>query len=146
MSSHLPRSQRVPQVFAADARPGVDAFVYCKGCGDALVDQPRHQERRGGVTTMMCAACQTQHGHVLIPEPGAPTFCFRCGRPDVIVVEKGFSPTIHHLCPRCVPDRYARYRAGNFRTLQKDQGARWVGTPQSQQEQPTVNSHGGASH
>ena len=146
MNSHVPRWQRVPEVFAADARPGADAFVYCKGCGAALVDQPRHQERRVAVTTMMCDARQKRHGHVLIPGSGAPTFCFRCGRPDVIVVEKGFSPTIHHLFPRCVPDRYARYRAGNFRTLQKDQGARGDGTPQSQQEQPTVNSHEGASH
>ena len=144
MNSHLPRWQRVPEVFAADARPGADAFVYCKGCGAALVDQPRHQERRGGVTTMMCAACQTQHGHVLIPGSGAPTFCFRCGGPDVIVVEKGLSPVTHHLCPRCVPDRYARYRAGNFRTLQEDQSTRGVGKPLLQ-EPPTINSHEGAS-
>lgn len=117
MNSHVLRSQRVPEVFAADVRPGADAFVYCKGCGMSLPDQPRHQERRVAVTTMMCAACQKLHGHALIPGSNARTFCFRCGRPDAIVIEKGFSPTIHHLCPRCVPDRYARYRAGNFRTL-----------------------------
>ena len=114
------RWQRVPEVLAVDIRPGADAFVYCKGCGVALPAQPRYQEIRGGVTTMMCEACQKQHGHVLIPGSDAPTFCFRCGRPDVIVVENGFSPVTHHLCPRCVPDRFARYRAGNFRTPQEN--------------------------
>ena len=145
MNSHVSRYQRVPEVFAADERPGADAFVYCKGCGASLPNQPRHQERRAAVTTMMCEACQKLHGHALIPGSGAPTFCFRCGGPDGIVVQKGFLPVTHHLCPRCVPDRYARYRAGNFRTLQEDQRASGVGKPLLP-EQPTVNSQEGASH
>ena len=120
MSMHTSRTQRIPEVFVADTRPGADQFVYCKGCGISLSDQPRHQERRVTVTTMMCEACQQRHGHALMPQAGAPTFCFRCGGRDVIVVEGGFSPVTHHLCPRCVPDRLARFRSGNFRTPQEN--------------------------
>jgi hypothetical protein len=63
---------------------------------------------------MMCEDCQKRHGHALMPSPGAPTFCYRCGGPDVIVIEKGMSPITYHLCPRCVPDRVARFRKGDF--------------------------------
>jgi hypothetical protein len=115
MNSPSARWQRIPEVFATDIRPGADAFVYCKGCGVTLPDQPRYQEKRVAITTMMCKACQKRHGHLLMPSPAAPTFCFRCGGRDVIVVEKSVSPVTHHLCPRCVPARLARYRAGNFR-------------------------------
>ncbi len=118
MSPHISRSQRVVEVFAADVRPGADALVYCKGCGDPLTGQPRIQERRVTITTMMCESCQELHGHALMPGAGAPTFCFRCGGQDTVVIEKAFSPITHRLCPRCVPERLARYQAGNFNAPQ----------------------------
>jgi hypothetical protein len=120
MNVHTSRSQRVVEVFAADTRPGADNFVYCKGCGVSLSGQARRQQSRVAVTVMMCEECQTRHGHALIPESGAPSFCYRCGGPDTIVIEKGYSPVIHHLCPRCVPDRLARYRAGDFSQPRSD--------------------------
>jgi hypothetical protein len=63
---------------------------------------------------MMCRECQEIHGHPLIPKSGAPTFCYRCGGPDEIFEAPGTSPAIYHVCPRCLPDRAARYRAGDF--------------------------------
>jgi len=120
MNSHNSRPQRVPEVFADDVRPGADTFVYCKGCGVPLEGQPRHQERRVAITAMMCEPCQERFGHALVPGPDAQSFCYRCGSPDVIVIEHSFSPVTHRLCPRCVPERLARYRAGNFRTLHEN--------------------------
>ncbi|GAC1520252.1 MAG: hypothetical protein NVS2B16_27190 [Chloroflexota bacterium] len=116
MNTRTPRAQRIPEVFTADERPGADVRVYCKGCGVALTGEVRHQKPKVAVTVMMCEDCQTQHGHALMPLPGAPSFCYRCGEPDTLVVEEGFSPVTHRLCPRCVPERLARYSAGNFRT------------------------------
>jgi hypothetical protein len=101
-------------VFAPDTRPGADSFVYCKGCGHQLAGQLRHQERKTVITVMMCETCRERYGHQLVPPPGAPSFCYRCGARDVIFVEREFSPITHHLCPRCMPDRVARYSAGNF--------------------------------
>ena len=114
MNVHSSRSERVPEVFAVDSRPGADTFVYCKGCGISLAGQARRQQARTAVTVMMCDECQVRHGHALMPAPGTPSFCYRCGGPDEIVVEKSFSPVTYHLCPRCVPERLARYRAGDF--------------------------------
>ncbi|GAC1405287.1 MAG: hypothetical protein NVSMB52_19120 [Chloroflexota bacterium] len=120
MAPHISRDQRIVEVFTNDTRPGADSFVYCKGCGESLVGQARHQKAKVKVTTMMCEKCQKRHGHALMPKPGAPSFCYRCGEPDAIVVEEGFSPVTHHLCPRCVPERLARYRAGDFETPLQD--------------------------
>jgi hypothetical protein len=63
---------------------------------------------------MMCESCRNLHSHQLVPTPGSPSFCYRCGEPDAVFVEKGFSPATYRICPRCLPDRAARYRAGNF--------------------------------
>jgi hypothetical protein len=108
------RQRSIPEVFAPDTRPGADAFVYCKGCGHPLEGHARRVERREVVTVMMCEACCQIHGHQLVPAPGAPSYCYRCGGPDEIFVTSGVSPSTYHVCPRCVPDRAARYRAGNF--------------------------------
>ncbi|MDQ2743840.1 MAG: hypothetical protein M3Z66_16305 [Chloroflexota bacterium] len=108
------RRQRVPQVFAPDPRPSAEEFVYCKGCGQPLEGQTRRQEHRAVVAVMMCEPCRARHGHQLIPESGEPSFCYRCGGPDEIFIELCFSPVTYHVCPRCIPERAARYRAGNF--------------------------------
>lgn len=108
------RAQRVPEGFEPDARPGADAYVYCKGCGKPLESRDRLTRGRAVVDVMMCEACREVHGHPLVPTPGSPTFCYRCGGPEEVFVEPGTSPAIRHICPRCLPARAARYRAGDF--------------------------------
>ncbi len=68
------------------------------------------------VDVMMCEPCREKHGHQLMPSPGSPTFCYRCGGPEEIYSEPAITPVIHHLCPRCLPERAARYVDGNFET------------------------------
>jgi hypothetical protein len=114
------RWQRVPEVFADDPRPGAENSVYCKGCGEPLADHARHLQRKEIVAVMMCEACQERHGHALMPASDAPSFCYRCGGKDEIFVENGLSPITYHVCPRCVPDRVARYRAGDFEPPKRD--------------------------
>lgn len=113
-SSNRPRSE--PEVFAPDDRPGADAFVYCKGCGTQLEGRARLSKPKAVVDTMMCEPCIEKHGHALMPSPGSPTFCYRCGGPEEIYIAPGISPAIHHICPRCLPERTARYKAGDFET------------------------------
>ena len=108
------RSDREPEVFAKDTRRGADTYVYCKGCGRTLESRARLSKPRPVVDVMMCEECQKIHGHPLMPTPGAPTFCYRCGRLEEVFTEPGTTPMTHHLCPHCLPDRVARYRAGNF--------------------------------
>ncbi|HLJ66358.1 MAG TPA: hypothetical protein VKX16_03240 [Chloroflexota bacterium] len=111
-------SRRVPEIFADDPRPGASDFVYCKGCGEPLESRDRFTRAGPVVAVMMCDACRTAHGHDLIPSSGSATFCYRCGGPDEIFVTKGRWPETHHVCPRCLPSRAVRYRAGNFAPLQ----------------------------
>lgn len=113
-TSNRPRSE--PEVFAPDERPGADEFVYCKGCGKQLEARARLTRPKAVVDTMMCPDCVAEHGHPLMPRPGAPTFCYRCGQAEEIFEAPGVSPAIHHICPRCLPERAARYRAGDFET------------------------------
>jgi len=105
---------REPEAFAPDMRPGADAYVYCKGCGAPLEERSRLSKPRAVVDVMMCEACQEKHGHCLMPVSGAPTYCYRCGTLEEVFVEPGQSPITRHVCPRCLPDRVARYRAGDF--------------------------------
>jgi hypothetical protein len=114
MAPSMNRAHRVPTVFAPDTREGADAFVYCKGCGAKLAGRLRHPERKVLITVMMCEACCEQHEHQLVPPPWAPSFCYRCGDPEDVFVEGDFAPVTYHLCARCMPDRVARYRAGDF--------------------------------
>src|SRR5947209_364751 len=115
MSMSYSRQPRIPMVFEPDPRPDAENFVYCKGCGQQLAGEPRHQRPKMPVAVMMCQSCRTAHGHALIPRPGAPSYCYRCGGRDEIFIERGVSPVTHHVCPRCVPARAARYRGGNFK-------------------------------
>lgn len=113
-SSGRPAPRRVPEVFADDQRPGASEYVYCKGCGQPLESRDRFSRSRVSVTVMMCESCREQHGHDLIPTAGSTTYCYRCGGPDEIFVTKGLWPETHHVCPRCLPERAARYRSGDF--------------------------------
>lgn len=65
---------------------------------------------------MMCESCIEIHGHPLVPKPGAPTYCYRCGGAEEIFEAPGIAPAIYHICPRCLPERVARYRSGDFET------------------------------
>lgn len=113
------RSEREHEGFATDTRPGADAFVYCKGCGKQLESRARLSKPRAVVDAMMCEPCQEKHGHTLMPLPGSPTFCYRCGRPEEVFIEPSTTPITHHICPHCLPERSTRYRAGDFAEPQR---------------------------
>ena len=106
--------QGPPEPFTPDLRPGADAYVYCKGCGTRLEERARLAKPRAVVDVMMCEPCQQKHGHQLMPVSGAPTYCYRCGTLEEVFIEPGQSPITRYVCPRCLPDRVARYRAGDF--------------------------------
>jgi hypothetical protein len=110
------RARRVAPVFAPDDRSGADLYVYCKGCGQPLEGQPRHAAQGKRISTMMCAPCREFHGHDLVPRSDAPSFCYRCGGEDEVFIEEDIRPITHRVCPRCVPERAERYRAGDFAT------------------------------
>lgn len=110
------RPQHEPDNFAPDERPGADTYVYCKGCGTQLESRSRLQKPKVVVDVMMCEQCQQKHGHRLMPTPGSATFCYRCGGAEDIFIEPATTPVTHHLCSRCLPERAARYRAGDFET------------------------------
>ncbi len=115
VSASRNRADREPQTFAADTRPGADTYVYCKGCGTPLESRARLTKPRAVVDVMMCTSCQEIHGHSLMPSPGAPTFCYRCGRSEDVFIEPSpTTPVTHHICPHCLPDRHARFSAGDF--------------------------------
>jgi NMD protein affecting ribosome stability and mRNA decay len=112
--SRKPHEQRVQEGFAPDPRPGADALLYCKGCGQPLNERRKSAGTRHNVTVMMCDSCREIHGNDLAPSPGSPTFCYRCGGPDELFVTNDTWPATYHVCPRCLPERAARYRAGDF--------------------------------
>ena len=113
-SNGRPLPRRAPEVFTDDPRPGASSYVYCKGCGEPLESRDRFSRSRVAVTVMMCDSCRQLHGHDLIPTAGSATFCYRCGGPDEVFVTTDIWPETHHVCPRCLPERAARYRTGNF--------------------------------
>lgn len=123
MSAWSTRWRHTPDTFADDARPGAADCVYCKGCGHPLVGQARRMQSRVPVAVMMCEPCQERHGHALIPTSGSPTYCFRCGGLDEVFLEQDFSPITHRVCPRCIPERAARYRDGNFAAVMRNPAA-----------------------
>ena len=114
MPSTSNRQQREAEPFAPDTRPGADEYVYCKGCGTQLESRARLAKPRAVVEFMMCEPCREKYGHALMPTPGAPTYCYRCGTLEEVFVAPGVSPATYHVCPRCLPDRAARYRTGDF--------------------------------
>ena len=109
------RTERETDAVAAGSRADGDSYVYCKGCGTPLESRARLTKPRAVVDVMMCESCQQIHGHPLMPTPGAPTFCYRCGGPEEVFIEPSpTTPVTHHICPRCLPERHARFRAGDF--------------------------------
>jgi hypothetical protein len=108
------RSRRDTQSTVVENRPEPNAYVYCKGCGAQLEDRSRLQRPKVMIEAMMCEPCQSQHNHALMPSPGSPTYCYRCGTLEEIVMEPSTTPITHHVCPACLPDRLERYRAGDF--------------------------------
>jgi hypothetical protein len=102
-----------------ETRPNSESFVYCKGCGTQLESRSRLQKPRVVVEFMMCESCREQHGHALMPSPGSPTFCYRCGQEEEIFMEPSITPITHHVCTRCLPERAERYRRGDFATPEK---------------------------
>jgi hypothetical protein len=100
--------------------PSDDSFVYCKGCGGPLESRSKLLKPRVFVEYMMCESCRESHGHAMMPSPGSPTYCFRCGRKKEIFVEPSVSPITHHLCVHCLPERAQRYRSGDFAPPPKD--------------------------
>ena len=129
-SSNRPRSE--PDVFAPDNRPGADTFVYCKGCGTQLESRARLSKPKAVVDTMMCPSCVEKFGHPLMPSPGAPTFCYRCGGAEEVYHATGIAPATYHICPRCLPERTARYRSGDFEVPMR--------VPVVEEESTTVSS------
>jgi hypothetical protein len=107
-------SKSAPRATTTAAPEERDSFVYCKGCGTPLESRARLSKPRAVVDTMMCEDCREKHGHALMPAPGEPTFCYRCGGPEEVFVTPGISPATYHICPQCLPERYARYQAGDF--------------------------------
>jgi hypothetical protein len=105
-----PQDEQIVQ----ETRPSEDSFVYCKGCGTQLESRSKLQKPRAVVEYMMCEPCRKRHGHKLMPSPGSPTYCFRCGRKEEIFIEPSISPITHHLCVHCLPERAERYRSGDF--------------------------------
>jgi hypothetical protein len=96
-----------------ETRPA-DAYVYCKGCGTQLESRSKLQKPRVVVEYMMCEPCREKHGHALMPMPGSPTFCYRCGQEEEIFTEPSTTPITHHLCTHCLSERAERYRQGDF--------------------------------
>ncbi len=107
------RSTRQPETPTIPPPEG-ELFVYCKGCGKQLESRARLSKPKPVVDRMMCEECTRVHGHPLIPQPGAPTFCYRCGRREDTFIAPGISPTTHHVCPNCLPARHHRYGEGDF--------------------------------
>ena len=112
MATSKTRSQREADTAVVDGAP--ELFVYCKGCGTQLQSRTKLSKPNAAEIVMMCPSCRETHGHSLMPTPGSPTYCYRCGGLEDIFIEPGASPATHHVCPTCLPDRAARYGAGDF--------------------------------
>ncbi len=102
-----------------ETRPSEDSFVYCKGCGTQLESRSKLQKPRAVVEYMMCEPCRERHGHALMPSPGSPTYCFRCGRKEEIFVEPSISPITHHLCVHCLPSEQSGIDSATSRRHRK---------------------------
>jgi hypothetical protein len=114
------RANTQDEKIVRETRSSDDSFVYCKGCGGQVESRSKLQRPCVVVEYMMCESCRERHGHALIPSPGAPTYCFRCGRKEEIFIEPSVSPITHHVCVRCLPEQAQRYRSGDFAPPPKD--------------------------
>jgi len=71
---------------------------------------------RGSAINIYCDKCQGRDVDAW-GEDAPITFCFRCGTKHVRYIETEPYRTIHAICPRCRPERAARYAAGDFAPL-----------------------------
>lgn len=129
-------TQSQDQSVTRETRSSSESFVYCKGCGTQLESRSRLQKPRVVVDFMMCESCREIHGHALMPSPGSPTFCYRCGQEEEIFMEPSITPITHHVCTRCLPERAERYRRGEFGTPEK--------VPDETEEAPKTAAKSGA--
>ncbi|HZT95912.1 MAG TPA: hypothetical protein VFB34_03645 [Chloroflexota bacterium] len=102
--------------FAPDARPDAASFVYCVGCGKPLGARTGLLRGRGSAINIYCEKC-TGRDVDAWGEDAPETFCFRCGTNHVRYIEEEPYRTLHSICPRCRPERAARYSAGDFAPL-----------------------------
>ncbi|GEM_PF-4540518 len=125
--------------FAPDSRPDASSFVYCVGCGKQLGSRTNLLRGRGTAVNIYCSDCQGRDDNVF--GEGAPaTHCFRCGTKHVRYIEAEPYRTIHSICPRCRPERAARYAAGDFAPLppseENEEGS--GGTEAAKEAQPAA--------
>ena len=102
--------------FAPDARPDAASFVYCVGCGKQLGARSGLLRGRGASINIYCEDCSDRDQDAW-GETAPATFCFRCGTQHIRYIELEPYRTIHSICPRCRPERAARYEAGDFAPL-----------------------------
>ncbi len=102
--------------FAPDARPDAASFVYCVGCGKQLGARSGLLRGRGASINIYCEDCSGRDQDAW-GETAPATFCFRCGTQHIRFIEMEPYRTIHSICPRCRPERAARYEAGDFAPL-----------------------------
>jgi hypothetical protein len=106
------------EAFAADERPEAANFVYCVGCGKQLAQKSGLLRVRGAAINIYCDDCEGKRDVDAWGEDAPITFCFRCGTQHIRYIETEPYRTIHAICPRCRPERAARYEAGDFAPLQ----------------------------
>lgn len=108
--------------FAVDSRPDAASFVYCVGCGKQLAQKSGLLRVRGAAITIYCEECEAKRDADAWGEAAPITFCFRCGTQHIRYIEAEPYRTIHSICPRCRPERAARYEAGDFAALIAGEG------------------------
>src|SRR5581483_4276531 len=96
------------EAFAPDGRPDAANFVYCVGCGKQLAQKSGLLRVRGAAINIYCPKCEGKHGSDW-GEDAPDSYCFRCGTKHVRFIEAEPYRTIHSICPRCRPERAARY-------------------------------------
>jgi|SRR5579872_1241217 len=105
------------EAFAPDSRPEAANFVYCVGCGKQLAQKSGLLRVRGAAINIYCSKCEGRDVDAW-GESAPITYCFRCGSKHVRYIEAEPYRTIHSICPRCRPERAARYASGDFAPLQ----------------------------
>jgi ribosomal protein S27E len=128
---HMTTRRRAENEPFAPETPEASTFVYCVGCGAPLGQRTGLLRGRGAAITTYCTDCQGRDDNVF-GEAAPATHCFRCGTLHIRYVEEEPYRTIHSICPRCRPERAARYAAGDFAPL----------PPSEEPEAETVSSAG----
>jgi hypothetical protein len=98
-----------------------ESYVYCVGCGRVLGKRSLLLRGRPHPITTYCKECEGRNVDSG-GENGPPTYCFRCGAQHVRYIEAEPYRTIHSICPRCWPERAARYARGDFSIVEPAEG------------------------